>query len=90
MLEVSGHSFVWRRQQIREKITEKVHEKKLIILLSSLLLLRIKYLRLCLDNQENPELIKYSKVNFQNILNHTLFIYGNFSNRSIAISKKIK
>ena len=58
-------------------------------LLSSLLLLRIKYLRLCLDTQENPEFIKYSKDNFQNILDHTISIYGNFRNRSKAISKKL-
>ncbi|MHC5250664.1 hypothetical protein [Enterococcus sp. LJL90] len=56
-------------------------------LLSSLLLLRIKYLRLCLDTQENPECIKYSTVNFQNILEHTLFVYGNFRNRSKALKK---
>lgn len=56
-------------------------------LLSSLLLLRIKYLRLCLDTQENPEFIKYSTVNFQNILEHTLFVYGNFRNRSKALKK---
>lgn len=56
-------------------------------LLSSLLLLRIKYLRLCLDTQENPEFIKYSTVNFQNILEHTLFVYGNFHNRSKALKK---
>ncbi len=54
-------------------------------LLSSLLLLRIKYLRLCLDTQENPEFIKYSKDNFQKILDHTISIYGNFRNRSKAI-----
>uniref|UniRef100_UPI0034DD2EAD hypothetical protein n=1 Tax=Lactococcus sp. TaxID=44273 RepID=UPI0034DD2EAD len=58
-------------------------------LLSSLLLLRIKYLRLCLDTQENPEFIKYSKDNFQKILDHTISIYGNFRNRSKAISKKL-
>lgn len=59
-------------------------------LLSSLLLLRIKYLRLCLDTQENPEFIKYSTENFQNILEHTLFVYGSFRNRSKAILKKLK
>lgn len=59
-------------------------------LLSSLLLLRIKYLRLCLDTQENPEFINYSTVNFQNILEHTILIYGNFRNRSKAISNKLK
>ena len=58
-------------------------------LLSSLLLLRIKYLRLCLDTQEHPEFIKQSTENFQNILDHTLFIYGNFRNRSKGISKKL-
>ncbi|BDP48832.1 hypothetical protein EfmJHP10_02680 [Enterococcus faecium] len=58
-------------------------------LLSSLLLLRIKYLRLCLDTQENPEFIKYSKDNFQKILDHTISIYGNFRNRSKAIKKLI-
>ncbi|OUZ15510.1 hypothetical protein A5868_000421 [Enterococcus sp. 12F9_DIV0723] len=58
-------------------------------LLSSLLFLRIKYLRLCLDTQENPEFIKYSTENFQGILEHTLFVYGSFRNRSKAILKKL-
>ncbi|MGX2946982.1 hypothetical protein [Enterococcus alishanensis] len=58
-------------------------------LLSSLLLLRIRYLRLCLDTQENPEFVKYSTENFQKILEHTLFVYGSFRNRSKAILKKL-
>lgn len=59
-------------------------------LLSNLLLLRIKYLRLCVDTQENPEYVKYSMDNFQNTLEHTLFIYGNFRKRSQMIAQKIK
>lgn len=59
-------------------------------LLSNLLLLRIKYLRLCVDTQENPEYAKYSMDNFQNTLEHTLFIYGNFRKRSQMIAQKIK
>ncbi|MFD2254891.1 hypothetical protein ACFSJM_11190 [Lactococcus formosensis subsp. bovis] len=55
-------------------------------LLSNLLLLRIKYLRLCVDTQENPEYVKYSMDNFQNTLEHTLFIYGNFRKRSQMIA----
>jgi len=58
-----------------------------LTLLSSLLLLRIRYLRLCLDTQETPEFIKHSTVNFKNILEHTLFIYENFRNRSKALKE---
>ena len=42
-----------------------------------------------MDTQEHPEFIKQSTENFQNILDHTLFIYGNFRNRSKGISKKL-
>lgn len=80
------------RYEILDSINEKTasaykNSDAYFTLLSSLLLLRIKYLRLCLDTQENPEFIKYSTVNFQNILEHTLFIYGNFRNRSKALKK---
>jgi hypothetical protein len=80
------------RYEILDSINEKTasaykNSDAYFTLLSSLLLLRIKYLRLCLDTQESPEFIKYSTVNFQNILEHTLFIYGNFRNRSKALKK---
>lgn len=58
-------------------------------MLASFLNLRVKYLRTCVDVQENPQFIRHSSKNFETLLNHVISLWDELLHEADKIQEEI-
>jgi len=59
-------------------------------MLASFLNLRVKYLRICVDVQENPQFIKHSSDGFATLLKDSIILWDNLISKSRKMQDEIK